>query len=67
MVMVDNLVAPDLAGKTVNVAHSDGFDETETQVDESFSAVTFGSDGKAEVAATMKAELIAAYPNIQAI
>ena len=65
--MVDNLVAPDFAGVTVNVPHSEDFDETETQVDESFSAVTFGSDGKAEVAATMKAALIAGYPNIQAI
>lgn len=65
--MVDNLVGPWYAGKTVNVPHSEDFDETETQVDESFSAVTFGADGKAEVVTTMAAALVLLYPGIQTI
>ena len=59
--MADNLFSPDLAGKTINVPHSGDFDESESQVDESYSAVTFGSDGKCEVAATMKAAILVHY------
>lgn len=59
--MADNIISTDMAGKTVNVPHSGDFDESESQVDESYSAVTFGSDGKAEVAATMLAALLAHY------
>ncbi len=59
--MADNLLAPFWIGKTINVPHSGDFDESESQVDESFSTVTFGTDGKAEVAATMKAALLEHY------
>ncbi len=64
--MADNLSGGWYKGKTINVAHSEDFDETETQVDESFSAVTFGSDGKAEVVTTMNAAILALYPAILA-
>ncbi len=64
--MADNISGGWYKGKTINVPHSGDFDETETQVDESFSAVTFGSDGKAEVAATMKTAILLHYPGILA-
>ncbi len=64
--MVDNVSGGWYKGKTVNVPHSGDFDESQTQVDESFSAVTFGADGKAEVAAVFKAALLEFYPGILA-
>ena len=59
--MADNLQAPTLVGKTINVPHTESFDESQSQVDESFFTVTFGSDGKAEVAATMKTAILEHY------
>ena len=59
--MADNLQAPTLVGKTINVPHTEAFDESQSQVDESFFTVTFGSDGKAEVAAVMKAAILEHY------
>lgn len=64
--MADNVSGGWYRGKTVNVAHSGDFDESQTQVDESFYTVTFGSDGKAEVEAVFKASLLALYPGILA-
>ena len=59
--MVDNLWGPSMAGKTINVPHTEAFDESQTQVDESFFTVTVGSDGKIEVAAVMKAAILEHY------
>ena len=72
--MVDNIVAPDLAGKKVNLANRDGWakafpdnDPTNTAVDEEGGSVTFGSDGKADVGAAFKTAIVKQYPNVQGI
>ncbi len=72
--MVDNIVAPDLAGKTINLPHRNDWakalpdgDPTNTVIDEDHQTVTFGADGKAEVGAAWKTAVILHYPNVQAI
>ena len=60
--MPDNVIATNFAGKTITVPHSEDFDESQSQVDESFGSVTFGSDGKVEVAARFKTALLEHYP-----
>ena len=64
--MPDNVSGGWYKGKTVNLAHTEDFDESQSQVDESFYTVTFGSDGKAEVAAVYKAAVLLLYPGILA-
>ncbi len=59
--MADNLWGPTMAGKTINVPHTEDFLESESQVDESFFTVTVGADGKIEVAGTMKTAILEHY------